>query len=332
MATKKYTWTTSSDYTNEINNQLKALDTLAKPADFVDPFKQQNANWAYQLGNWDKYYSQQANLNNARANYQNAVNNGVDLTKNAGYQQEYNNYVNDYTRRGERAMRDTLGKLASRTGGMASSYATAAAQQAYGNYMDELASKINDLSSRYRQEQMTNLKGLLDYYTGDKSNAYGYLSGALDQSQENSGKAKTEWDTNYKKNYTDEIERLRGIISELQGQQSFYGTIEENERDREFKRELAELEAQKAQLQAQTQSSKGSKKNWDDDDDDDEDMPYVAPEASDRIWVDGTAFGLRELLRGEAEGWFTRDANGNWKSVPKYDSIGVKLRNPYTGR
>ena len=50
-----------------------------------------------------------------------------------------------YTRNGQRAMQDTLGEVSARTGGMASSYAATAGNQAYANYMSELGSKIPEL-------------------------------------------------------------------------------------------------------------------------------------------------------------------------------------------
>ena len=57
----------------------------------------------------------------------------------------YQQYRDSYTRGGERAMRDTVGQLSARTGGMASSYAQSAAQQTYEGYMSALAGKIPQL-------------------------------------------------------------------------------------------------------------------------------------------------------------------------------------------
>lgn len=50
-----------------------------------------------------------------------------------------------YGREGERAMQDTLGQVAARTGGMASSYAASAANQANNYYMAQLNDKIPEL-------------------------------------------------------------------------------------------------------------------------------------------------------------------------------------------
>lgn len=103
-------------------------------------------------------------------------------------------YRDNYTRNGQRAMQDTLGQVAARTGGLASSYATSAANQTYNNYMAALADKIPELQqlaySMYRDEgddlyaQMNMLTALeqgdyakyadqLAQYNADRNFAYG---------------------------------------------------------------------------------------------------------------------------------------------------------------
>lgn len=57
----------------------------------------------------------------------------------------YQAYKKQYTRGAQRSMNDTLGAAAARTGGMASSYATQAAQQAYDNQMQGLSDKLPEL-------------------------------------------------------------------------------------------------------------------------------------------------------------------------------------------
>lgn len=57
----------------------------------------------------------------------------------------YRTYAERYQNNGERAMRDALGQIGARTGGLASSYAVNAAQQAYNGYMGALADKIPEL-------------------------------------------------------------------------------------------------------------------------------------------------------------------------------------------
>lgn len=71
----------------------------------------------------------------------------------------YQQYKESYTRGGQRGMRDTLGQVAARTGGIASSYATAAAQQTYNNYMAELANKVPELQQLAYSMYMDELNG-----------------------------------------------------------------------------------------------------------------------------------------------------------------------------
>ena len=51
---------------------------------------------------------------------------------------DYKYLMNRYTAGGKQAMQDTMGQAAARTGGYASSYATAAANQSYNDYMSRL--------------------------------------------------------------------------------------------------------------------------------------------------------------------------------------------------
>lgn len=92
-----------------------------------------------------------------------------DPEKDESYQQ----YKTDYTRMGEQAMDDTIGKVSARTGGLASSYATSAANQTYNNYMQQLASKIPELRQiayGHYQDEGNNLRNQLnDYLTRDQN-------------------------------------------------------------------------------------------------------------------------------------------------------------------
>lgn len=57
----------------------------------------------------------------------------------------YQSYKRQYSSGATRSMNDTLGAASARTGGMASSYATQAAQQAYDTQMNSLSDKIPEL-------------------------------------------------------------------------------------------------------------------------------------------------------------------------------------------
>lgn len=98
----------------------------------------------------------------------------------------YGYYKDAYNREGQRAMQQTLAEVSSRTGGLASSYATTAAAQQANYYAQQLADKIPDLyEMAYRQYSDELSRGLQDAslaqdrynmelgrYTGDRNFAY----------------------------------------------------------------------------------------------------------------------------------------------------------------
>lgn len=79
--------------------------------------------------------------------------------------QSYEELAKRYTDKGKMAMDDTIGKVAARTGGIASSYATQAGQQAYGDWMTRLEDTARAMYDSERQEAMDRYalsKGVLD--------------------------------------------------------------------------------------------------------------------------------------------------------------------------
>ncbi|MBP5581508.1 MAG: hypothetical protein J6X85_06960 [Ruminococcus sp.] len=88
--------------------------------------------------------------------YLNQIINREKFSYDAESDPVYQQYKNQYTREGNRAMQDTLGQVSARTGGLASSYAGTAAAQANNYYMQQLADKIpelyNDAYNRYLKE------------------------------------------------------------------------------------------------------------------------------------------------------------------------------------
>lgn len=66
----------------------------------------------------------------------------------------YQQYAKSYGDTGRRAMQDTLAQISARTGGLASSYAVSASQQAYNNYMARLADKVPELRQAAYQMYM----------------------------------------------------------------------------------------------------------------------------------------------------------------------------------
>jgi len=96
----------------------------------------------------------------------------------------YKQYREQYTREGDRAMRDTYGQVAARTGGLGSSYAATAAAQADQYYLSKLNDVIPTLYqqayNRYLQEYQNKLSGL-DALRADRSGEYSIYSDALDR-------------------------------------------------------------------------------------------------------------------------------------------------------
>lgn len=96
----------------------------------------------------------------------------------------YAQYKEAYTREGNRAMQDTLGEVSARTGGLASSYATTAAQQANNYYMGQLADKIPELQqlaySMY-QDEGNRLMSALDMVMSLEQGDYAKFQDQLSQ-------------------------------------------------------------------------------------------------------------------------------------------------------
>lgn len=96
----------------------------------------------------------------------------------------YQQYKESYTRNGQRAMQDTIGQVSARTGGLASSYASAAGQQTYDGYMSALADKIPELRqlaySMY-QDDLNNQRANLDMLMNMENADYGRYQDRLGQ-------------------------------------------------------------------------------------------------------------------------------------------------------
>lgn len=126
----------------------------------------------------------------------------------------YQSYARQYTRLGDQAARDTLADVSAQTGGLPSSYAVTAAEQARSNYNQALTDKIPALMeaayAKYRDEYNDTLAGintlqgiddsLYNRFATDrdfKENVRQFgLNYALDKAQFNEGKR--QFNLNYK--------------------------------------------------------------------------------------------------------------------------------------
>ena len=116
------------------NNGTKTTQTVTMPTS---------------VGDLPTYNSEYMDQLNALARQLTSMNYD-DWTKGSQYQA----LADRYGASGRMSMQDVLGQVASRTGGLASSYATTAAQQQYNQYMAQLEEVARQLYSQERGELM----------------------------------------------------------------------------------------------------------------------------------------------------------------------------------
>jgi len=111
---------------------------------------------------------------NQIANLANKVANREAFSYDAANDPAYQAYASEYTRLGNQARENTLADVAGNTGGMASSYAASAAQQAQNNYNQQLTNVIPSLMeaaySKYSNEANLNLNSLQGIQSLDSAN------------------------------------------------------------------------------------------------------------------------------------------------------------------
>ena len=110
----------------------------------------------------------------------------VDNIQNYDYNKflgtdEYGALRGQYERQGQRAMQDTMGEAAARTGGLASSYAVSAGQQAYGNQMSALEAAALEMYQNKKNDMRTDLS----MYQGLDNTDYSRYADQLAQNNTN---------------------------------------------------------------------------------------------------------------------------------------------------
>lgn len=156
----------------------------------------------------------------------------------------YHQYRKDYTRMGQQAMQDTLAQVSARTGGIASSYAQTASQQAFNNYMAQLASKVPELRQLAYSMYMDDLNSQrndLNMLMGLEQNDYGKYLDQLGQ-----------WNTDRNFDYG----QYRDDVADSQWQTQFdYGVSRDQAADSQWAQQFAYQQAQDklAQQNWQTQ-------------------------------------------------------------------------------
>lgn len=112
-----------------------------------------------------------AKANEALNNYMNRGEFKYNPATDSGYQAARK----QYTRGGQQAMKDTLGTATELTGGYDNSYAQAAAQQTYNEYMAELANLMPQYEQQAYGRWQDQGNQMLDYYSlmkGEANDAY----------------------------------------------------------------------------------------------------------------------------------------------------------------
>lgn len=143
----------------------------------------------------------------------------------------------DYERQGQRAMQDTLGQMAARTGGMASSYAGSVAQQAYGNYMEQLEDAARNLYQTDRADQ----RDLMNLLMSMEDRDYGQWADAYNRQYQQAQLARDD------ERYADETAYSRGrdaVEDEWRQKEWDYGVSQD-----EWERQMAENEVAYQQQQ-----------------------------------------------------------------------------------
>lgn len=83
--------------------------------------------------------------------------------------EEYSGLKKSYEERGQKAMKDTIAQMAARTGGMASSYAQTAGQQAYGDWMSRLEDAAYEMYGAQKADKLTEYNLAQDAYKNRKA-------------------------------------------------------------------------------------------------------------------------------------------------------------------
>lgn len=227
-----------ADYLEQLLNErtLKAMDNAALGKYANDAFSTEVRNYINNLR------ANQFDLDSILAKIEGAIgpapsySSDWDDTKNllaqAALDMKYEDWANSdqykaladrYGQQGKLSMQDLLGQVASRTGGLASSYAATVADQQYNDYMAQLEEVARQMYAGERSDAIQNAQMAYDFadsdyqryldqlaqYNGDRSYAYQVLSDALAQSNYN-----REW-----QNTLEQQEYNRGQASRNEAQQ-----------------------------------------------------------------------------------------------------------------
>lgn len=154
---------------------------------------------------------------------------------------QYKALADRYGAQGQMSMQDVLGQISSRTGGLASSYATTAAQQQYNDYMAQLEEIARQMYSGDRSDLIENLGVMND------ANSVGYNRYLNELGQ-------------YNTDYSNLYNQYRDLIGDSQWNQNFqYQQNRDSISDKRYDQEYADSRSDYAD--SQTATSKADAQN-----------------------------------------------------------------------
>lgn len=166
-----------------------------------------------------------------------------DINSDALYQQ----YAQQYQTRGKLAMMDTMGQAAAMTGGYGNSYASAAGNQAYQGYLQQLNDVVPELYGMALDQYNQEGQDLLNQYAmlGDMADTeYGRYQDSLDRYWQNVSYLADQADSAYDKGYSNwynsyqngyQAERDR--IADEQWQKEYDEAVRRYDEDMKYQRE-----------------------------------------------------------------------------------------------
>ena len=148
-----------SGVSDETADRLAALEQGYRPSDEVAAADAERISMAaMEPQNYESSYNEQI-----AAIYE-EMKNRPDFTYDPEKDENYQRYARFYQNAGRDAMEDTMGQAAALSGGYHSSYAQAAAQQTYQQYLEKLAQLIPQLRSEARKGYDRQGESLQDRY------------------------------------------------------------------------------------------------------------------------------------------------------------------------
>ena len=215
---------TPSDTVNQAQAYLQQVQSQ-KPGAFSSPYDQQMQDAYNRIVNREQF--------------------SYDVNQDAIYQQ----YKDAYMQQGKQAMMDAMGQAAALTGGYGSSYASAAGNQAYQQYLTKLNEVVPELAQQAYQRYVQQGEDLLNQY-GMASDMYNrdyeaYRDSVSDWQTER-GYASDEYDAAYSRDYNEYADQLAYWQSMAGAENEQY--INDESQNREYAYQTAMLMLQNGQM------------------------------------------------------------------------------------